>query len=86
MKVHHIKAALAKYDLPQTGARETLVVRLQHWVEIYNANLDRREALQHSDASLRAELKRWEDAQAHLLAKGKTEVPEDIGAYEVRCV
>lgn len=84
MKASQVKAALARYELPQTGGKDALAARLQHWVEIYNANLDRRDALQHSDSSLRAELRRWEEAQMQLHAKGKAELPQDAKAYEVR--
>ncbi|KAH7107307.1 DNA repair protein rad18, partial [Auriculariales sp. MPI-PUGE-AT-0066] len=82
MKLGQLREKLSSFTLPETGSRDTLVARLEHWSKIYNANLDRKEELQLNDSALRAELLRWEAAQAKLNAKDKTELPQDLTQYE----
>ncbi|KAF9265796.1 hypothetical protein L218DRAFT_859355 [Marasmius fiardii PR-910] len=73
-----IRALLQESDLPAHGDRNTLIVRHQQWVIMYNANLDKSERLRKPVEALKRDLRQWEAQQ-----KGKSK-PDigDPGGYE----
>ncbi|EJD46127.1 DNA repair protein rad18 [Auricularia subglabra TFB-10046 SS5] len=81
MKLNQIKTALSTHGLWDNGTREAMVARLQHWVTLYNANLDRNESLRLSDSTLRTRLRQWEETRANLKGKAAVELPQDPKAY-----
>ena len=83
MKLTQLRSTLGSHGLPETGSRDVLVTRLEHWSKIFNANLDRREDLQHTNSSLKAELRRWEEEQEKSQGKDRVAMPQDLGSYEV---
>ena len=84
MKLGQLRSTLSSFGLPDTGGREALVARLEYWSKIYNANLDRREDLQHRNSELKAQLRRWEVEREQLQPKDSKSGPlQDLDAYEV---
>jgi E3 ubiquitin-protein ligase RAD18 len=63
LKDKAIKALLLAHKLPAGGARPAWIARHKRWVLLWNANLDRAPRARRGADELRAELRRWEDAQ-----------------------
>ncbi|KAH8102938.1 hypothetical protein BXZ70DRAFT_927316 [Cristinia sonorae] len=75
LKLKRLKEMLQEYDLPLTGEREQLEARHQHWVILFNANLD--SSQRKSLGQLRRDLAAWERAD-----QGKKPIVTDAKTYE----
>ncbi|KAF8655846.1 hypothetical protein AX16_002930 [Volvariella volvacea WC 439] len=79
LKDRQLRDMLQEHELPTTGDRPTHERRHQHWVMLYNANLDRSISNRKSLQELRRELKQWEQQRTN---RKKVQPPGDLKAYE----
>ncbi|KAH6918987.1 hypothetical protein BKA70DRAFT_1394424 [Coprinopsis sp. MPI-PUGE-AT-0042] len=64
LKEKAIKDMLKEHGLSTLGSRSQLEARHQHWVMIYNSNLDRSKRNRKTKPELRQDLKKWEESAA----------------------
>ncbi|KAF5330398.1 hypothetical protein D9619_005602 [Psilocybe cf. subviscida] len=64
LKDRQLKDMLSEHGLPLTGDRSTWEQRHQHWVILYNSNLDKSVANRRTKADLKRDLKKWEEDMA----------------------
>ncbi|KAL7422752.1 E3 ubiquitin-protein ligase rad18 [Cryptotrichosporon argae] len=75
-----LRALLTEHGVPSTGDKDALVARVQQWIVLYNANLDR--AQPRALSALRAQLADAESARRRDREKGRDEAVKELGTKE----
>jgi E3 ubiquitin-protein ligase RAD18 len=79
-----LRSILNDLGLPTYGNRNLLSARHKEYVNLHNANIDRRQPLPQKD--LLRELSRWDSTQAQIMSSSRGEKRRfDGGEWEERC-
>ncbi|KAF8162872.1 hypothetical protein B0H34DRAFT_650799 [Crassisporium funariophilum] len=79
LKDRQLKELLSEQGLSVIGDRSNLEQRHQHWVVLYNSNLDRSLPNRKTKSELRRELKKWEE----VMSNKKKIVVDDVEEYQI---